>query len=85
MYEHIFNSIRQEIADEKNLARMVKEMDRTYIQGKTTEEELSKIRIINNAVRQKLQREEEKCIQEEERIKVSIDRLEGDGWGCIQV
>ncbi len=79
MYEHIFNSIRQEIADEKNLARMVKEMDRTYIQGKTTEEELSKIRIINNAVRQKLQREEEKCIQEEERIKVSIDRLESDG------
>ena len=67
----LFTSDRQKIADEKNLARMGKEMERTEDQEKTTEEELAKIQVINNAIRGKLAREEETCVREEEQLKVS--------------
>ena len=49
---------------------MEKEQTRTHEQMKVTEDDLAKVRAINNAIREKLEKEEERCGTEEESLKV---------------
>lgn len=71
MYLHLC-STKQKKADEKNLERMVRELEKTEKQGDVTQDELAQVSIINNAVRDQLRHEEEKCIQAEEALRVSV-------------
>ncbi len=66
----LFDSEKKKIADEKNLVRMAKEMERTHENMKLTEADLSKIRLINVAIRDKLHAVEDRAMQEEEGLKV---------------
>ncbi len=50
--------------------RMAKEMERTHENMKLTEADLSKIRLINVAIRDKLHAVEDRAMQEEEGLKV---------------
>ena len=65
-------SDKQKIADEKNLVRMSKELERTKESMKLTEEDLFKVRTINRAIKDKLHAVEDKALMEEEGLKVCV-------------
>ena len=67
-------SDKQKIADEKNIVRMAKELERTKESMKLTEEDLFKVRTINRAIKDKLHAVEDRALMEEEGLKVSIRR-----------
>ena len=58
------------MADQKNLARMDKENDRTEDQIASTEEQLTKVRVINDSLHRKLQSDKLKYHTEEEELMV---------------
>ena len=72
----MFFSDRQKAADEKNVARMAKEMIRTEEQLKVTLDDYSKVIVINNAVKNKYNKEKGKCHKEEEALKVCVFKHE---------
>ena len=63
-------SDRQKLADDKNVQRMIKELSRTEQQYDTTLEELAQTQIINQAIREQLEAEEERTLQAEEALRV---------------
>ena len=63
---------RQKLADEKNIERMKKELDKTTEQIVMTNEDLGNVSIINNAIREQLQNDEERCLQAEEALRVRL-------------
>ena len=63
---------RQKNADEKNLERMKKEYEKTEEQLNMTKDDLANVFIINNAIKEQLQNDEEKCIRAEESLKVMM-------------
>lgn len=62
---------KQKAADEKNLERMIKELERTEKQYDSTLEELAQNNLINTSTRQQLQEEEDRTLQAEEQLRVS--------------
>lgn len=66
---------KKKILDEKNLSRMKREMDKTEEQAKTTEEELARIMVINNAKRKEFQAKERKCAENENQLKTTAETL----------
>ena len=64
------HSERQKIADDKNVERMIKELERTEQQYDTTLEDLAQVTILNGATREQLQSEEERTLQAEDRLRV---------------
>ena len=62
---------RQKNADEKNLERMKKEYEKTEEQLNMTKEDLGDVFIINNDIKEQLEKEEEKCRRAEEALKVN--------------
>ena len=70
-FHHFFTSDKQRIADEKNLTRMDKEFVRTTEQTKITEDDIAKVKVINNAIREKFEQEELRCAAEDETLRVS--------------
>jgi hypothetical protein len=65
-------SERQKIADQKNIERMKKELERTLELMKVTNEDLASVTIINNATKDQLQAQEDKALHTEESLKVSV-------------
>ena len=63
-------SQRQKVADEKNIARIQKEMIKLSQQMSVTMEEYNKIQTINQSIREQLHAEEEKAFKMEESLKV---------------
>ncbi|VDH89052.1 Hypothetical predicted protein [Mytilus galloprovincialis] len=60
---------RQKVADEKNISRIHKEKARLQQQMAVTEDEFSKISVINSAVREQLLGEQDKAFKMEESLK----------------
>lgn len=67
-----FSSQRQKVADEKNIARIQKEMVKLGQQMAVTMEEYNKVLAINQTIREQLQNEEEKAFKMEESLKVEM-------------
>lgn len=67
-----FSSQRQKVADEKNIARIQKEMVKLGQQMAVTMEEYNKVLAINQTIREQLQNEEEKAFKMEESLKVKM-------------
>lgn len=65
-----FSSQRQKVADEKNIARIRKEMMRLQQQMAVTQDEHNRISVINAAIREQLQGEQDKAFKMEESLKV---------------
>ena len=63
-------SDKQHKADEKNVERMKKELDRTEEQLAICKEDLSTASLSNSAIRNQLAKHEEKCISVEEQLRV---------------
>ena len=68
--KNLIFSQRQKVADEKNIARIRKEMVKLGQQMAVTMEEYNKVLAINQTIREQLQSEEEKAFKMEESLKV---------------
>ncbi|VDH89053.1 Hypothetical predicted protein [Mytilus galloprovincialis] len=66
---------RQKVADEKNISRIHKEKARLQQQMAVTEDEFSKISVINSAVREQLLGEQDKAFKMEESLKATAETL----------
>ncbi|ELT93268.1 hypothetical protein CAPTEDRAFT_227270 [Capitella teleta] len=66
---------RQKVADQKNIARMNKELDRTRDLILVTNEDLASVTIINNATKDQLQAQEEKSLQTEDALKATVEAM----------
>lgn len=66
---------RQKVADEKNISRIHKEKARLQQQMAVTEDEFSKISVINSAVRDQLLGEQDKAFKMEESLKATAETL----------
>lgn len=74
-YDKITDCQRQKVADEKNIARIQKEMVKLGQQMTVTMEEYNKVLAINQSIREQLQNEEEKAFKMEESLKGTADTL----------
>lgn len=74
-YDKITDCQRQKVADEKNIARIQKEMVKLGQQMAVTMEEYNKVLAINQTIREQLQNEEEKAFKMEESLKGTADTL----------
>ncbi|XP_064626138.1 coiled-coil domain-containing protein 178-like [Lineus longissimus] len=75
MRRKIEDCARQKIADEKNVIRIKKEMEKTDEQMKVTLDEFIKVEAVNNAIREKLRSEEEKALAIEDSLKQTAEAL----------
>ena len=73
--KNLIFSQRQKVADEKNIARIRKEMVKLGQQMAVTMEEYNKVLAINQTIREQLQSEEEKAFKMEESLKVGTFHL----------
>ncbi|KAK3089571.1 hypothetical protein FSP39_004696 [Pinctada imbricata] len=74
-YDKISDCQRQKVADEKNIARIQKEMVKLAQQMQVTMEEYNKVQTINQTIREQLHAEEEKAFRMEESLKATADTL----------
>lgn len=66
---------RQKVADEKNISRIRKEMARLQQQMAVTQDEFSRIAVINTAIRDQLLGEQDKAFKMEESLKATAETL----------
>ena len=69
------DSVKQKIADEKNLERLARELDRTQKQLDAAQEHLCQVSIINSTTYDQLCNQEEKCLRAEEAVKSTVEAL----------
>lgn len=67
---NMFNSDQQKVADDKNIRRIQREMERVATMMQATMEEHMSVSTINHHIRDQLHSEQEKAFRTEESLKV---------------
>lgn len=73
---NMFNSDQQKVADDKNIRRIQREMERVATMMQATMEEHMSVSTINHHIRDQLHSEQEKAFRTEESLKVWM-------WLCV--